>query len=510
MSSLSRTLIRNTVSGAAAYLVGLGVSLLLTPYILSRLGVEQYGIWVILSATITYFGLLDLGVGSAFIKHLTEAQTLGNSRRRNDIIATGWLFYALFSAAVLVVGWLVQPPLFRFLKLGENVAPVYWVVLAVFVVRTLCMVYRSLLFSLHQLELLNGIAVVAGLLNATATVALLAAGYGLTGLAAAGLATALFHVTAEVVMAYRRCPGLQLSLSRATRETFRQLFRYGVQVQASKGAELVHMNADKLLLGHFVGLGQVTFYELGSKVAGLTRSLPTVLLPAILPAAAELHAQRNPQLLRELYERGSKYLVVIAFPLAGFTVVSAQPMMTAWLGARQLTDAVLALQVLTVAYLFYLLTGMGMAVARGIGVVQYEMKALITAAVLNVCLSTVLAMTIGLRGVLCATAFSMIVGYSYFLTAFHRYMKISWPLFFRHVYAVPLAGIVAAAAAVLTLGYPLGLLQAQAEQGRLASFLVLAVNGVVFSVVYGSIVIRYRYIALGDWHVVRRAFAAPS
>ncbi|MBI3622338.1 MAG: polysaccharide biosynthesis protein [Nitrospirae bacterium] len=509
MSNLGRILIHNTLSGAAAYLVDLVVGLLLAPYLLATLGPELFGVWIVLVVTTSYFSLFDLGVSLGFIKHLAEAETLRRITRRNEIVATGWVFYAGFSLLVIGAGTALGGWVLQFLKVDPAFAPVYWGILSVFGIRNSCVVYRSVLFARQRLDVLNAIAIAAALLNAAATVAVLALGYGLSGLVVVSIGVALFHVASEIVMAYRCCDRLQLRPFNASLSTFRTLYHYGIRVQASRLADLVYLHVDKLLLSHFVGFGSVTFYELGAKVAGVTRTFPAVLLQGLLPAAAELEAQRNRERLLRLYLKSSRYLAALAFPVAAFSIVEADDVMRLWLGAGEHAGAALALRALTVAYLFHLLMEAAMAVARGIGVVQYEMRALLTAATLNLVLSALLIIRYGLTGVLIGTAVSMAVGYGLFMWSFHRYVALPFVRLIKEVYLVPLAGVAVASAVIAAAGL-FEVVGMSSAASRMNVLMVLGFHGMLFVLIYGAMVWKGGYIAMSDVHLLRRTVLSSS
>lgn len=510
MSNLGRTLIRNTLSGAVAQVVELAVNLLLAPYLLAMLGAELFGIWIVLALVTNYFSLFDLGVSAGFIKHLTEAETLKHVNQRNTIVATGWVFYAAFSMLILGIGVAAGSWLLQFLKVDPAFMPVYWGVLAVFGIRNSCVVYRSLLFARQRIDVLNAIAVAGALLRSVGTVAAVALGYGLVGLVTVSIGMALYHVTLEVFMAYRVYDGLRLRPLAASFSTFLTLFRYGIRVQTSRFADLVYLHVDKLLLSHFVGFGAVTFYELGGKVAGLTRTFPTILLQGLLPAAAELEAQQNRARLMRLYVKSSKYLAALTFPLAAFSILEAKQIIRVWLGAGDHGGATLALQVLTVAYLFHLLMEVALAVARGIGVVQYEMRALLVAAVLNLVLSLLLIMHYGLTGALIGTTASMIIGYALFMHVFHRYVAFSFGDLVKQVYLVPFAGVAVASAAVAAAGYSFGWFDPSLDAPRLIGLLILTLKGLLFVAVYSALVWKRGYIAISDMHLLRRTVLSSS
>ena len=510
MSRLGRILIRNTLSSAAAYVVGQTVNFLLTAYLWAKLGADLFGVWIVLVVTTNSFSLFDLGVSLGFIKHLTEADTLGRVKQRNTIVATGWVYYTVFSLLVVGLGVVLGNWVLRFLKVGPAFVQIYWGVLAVFAIRNCCVVFRSVLFARQRIDVLSAIDVAAALLNATGTVAALALGYGLFGLVTVSIAMAIFHVSAEIVLAFRCCDGLRLRPLTASWNTFRMLFSYGINVQASRLADLVYLHADKLLLSHFVGFVSVASYELGAKVAGLTRSFPTVLLQGLLPAAAELEAQRDRARLLRLYVKSSRYLVALAFPLAAFSILEAEPIMRVWLGAGNHLFAAMALRALTLAYLFHLLMEAALAMARGIGVVQYEMRALLVTAALNVALSLVLIVQFGLAGALIGTTASMIVGYALFMRLFHRYVEFSIVDLLKDVYLVPFVGVAAASGAVAAAGYTFGWLEPSVDASRIAALLPLLCKGVLFVSLYGALVWKRGYIAVSDVHLLRRTVLTSS
>jgi O-antigen/teichoic acid export membrane protein len=510
MSRLGRILIRNTLSGAAAYAVGQTVNFLLTAYLWAKLGADLFGVWIVLVVATNSFSLFDLGVSLGFIKHLTEADTLGRIKQRNTIVATGWAYYSVFSLLVVGLGVVLGGWVLNFLKVGSVFIPVYWGVLAVFAIRNCCVVYRSVLFARQRIDVLSAIDVAATLLNAAGTVMVLVLGYGLFGLVTVSIAMALFHVAAEILLAYRCCDGLHLRPFAASWAMFRKLFHYGINVQASRLADLVYLHVDKLLLSHFVGFVSVASYELGAKVAGLTRSFPTVLLQGLLPAAAELEAQRDRARLLRLYVKSSRYLVALAFPLAAFSILEAEPIMRVWLGAGDHTSAAMALRMLTLAYLFHLLMEAALAMARGIGVVQYEMRALLVTAAMNVALSLVLIVHYGLTGALIGTTASMIVGYALFMRLFHRYVSFSIADLVKEVYLVPFVGVAVAAAAVAAAGYSFGWLEPSIDASRIAALLPVLLKGLLFVSLYGAVVWKRGYIAVSDVILLRRTVLSSS
>ena len=98
-----RKIIRNTLYNSTARVLAIVIALILTPYIIHHIGGERYGIWAIIGMVTGYFGLLDLGVETAFVKYISEYHAKKEYQCINRVVNTGIIFYA-FLVLVLLVG----------------------------------------------------------------------------------------------------------------------------------------------------------------------------------------------------------------------------------------------------------------------------------------------------------------------------------------------------------------------------------------------------------------------
>src|SRR2546428_12823018 len=71
----SKKLVTNTFFNFLGRSWSFLIALLLTPYILAHLDVREFGTWVVLSIFISSYNLLDLGLGSSFVKYIAEYHT---------------------------------------------------------------------------------------------------------------------------------------------------------------------------------------------------------------------------------------------------------------------------------------------------------------------------------------------------------------------------------------------------------------------------------------------------
>lgn len=79
------------------------VNLLTIPLVLSFLSPTQYGIWLTLTAILSWFSLFDLGFGNGLRNHLTTAIAKGNSRDAKTYVSTTYAALTCIFGSVAIL-----------------------------------------------------------------------------------------------------------------------------------------------------------------------------------------------------------------------------------------------------------------------------------------------------------------------------------------------------------------------------------------------------------------------
>lgn len=101
--SIREKLARNTMFNGLGRVWEALVSLFLIAYIVSKLGVAQYGLWAIISAFTGYAALFDLGVGSAYAKYIAEHAARDEKKEISRVVSTGFFLYLMFGGVFLAI-----------------------------------------------------------------------------------------------------------------------------------------------------------------------------------------------------------------------------------------------------------------------------------------------------------------------------------------------------------------------------------------------------------------------
>jgi len=301
---------------------------------------------------------------------------------------------------------------------------------------------------------------------------------------------AVLVVAVNAVIARRLLPELVFSLKAVNRRMFQELLGFGVRIQIARLESVFTFQADKLIIGHFFAMGMVSMYQLGSSVVMKARELPLMLVSALLPAVSEMEAGHDTGRLRELYQRGTKYLALVVMPLMVFLFVNAGAVMFAWMGLGYTSSAVI-IRILCPCYLINVMTGVGSAVAVGSGRPGLLTRAALAQFCGNVILSVILVRIVGYTGVALATLVTLSLSSAWFMLMVNRSLGIRLVPFLRATAFPPLAVSLAVNFLILLFNHLTGI--SSFAFSRVVTAGIIVSEMAVMVVAYGGIMLAAGY-----------------
>jgi O-antigen/teichoic acid export membrane protein len=381
---------------AGFILLGRGWYLLIwfavTPYVLSKLGPERFGVWSLLFLLSGYLATLDLGLGASVIKFTAEHstgnqwetlhRTLGDISRLYLVLGILWII-AVFALHPLIIN--------RIGVSATHYEEVRFALLAsavIFALANLVSTGPGVLNGLQRMDLSNGIQVAASIPQLVVLIGGLARGYGLYAVVASTAVQWLAVAILSYLVIHRVAPEVGWPALRL-RGRQKGWLRFSAVLQVSTILVLTQLQVDKLLIALWIGLASVTEFELGFRVANGIQSLPVLALVPLLPAFAELHAGGKYEEARSLLRKGTLNLSGWAFGIAASIIPVAPFLVRAWVGPDHGEAEILAVWLLA-AYLLNLCTGVGSAAVRGAGRPGIEIAPMLVALVLHLVASRIL------------------------------------------------------------------------------------------------------------------------
>jgi O-antigen/teichoic acid export membrane protein len=492
-------LVRNVLSSVAGRGVSIAAWLAITPYILGRLGPERFGLWSLLSTFMATVLMLDLGLGSAVTKYVAEHADPRDVAAQRGAYATGALVAGGLAMCWGAAGWLGRDALLGFAHVGaawhHEASRAAGVMVLTAVLGLLALVPGAALTGLHRMDLVNGVAVIAALVQTAASVLLLARGAGLPGLALAMLLGSVTSLLASLALLRRLGPQLTLDLRAASRASVVRQLRFSAALQVIALGVLIQFQLPKFVFARLAQLATVGEYELAYRVAFAAWSLPSLVLAPLLPALSELTARGDWRQAWALYRRAGRYLLALALPIAALLASLGPALIASWLGSGH-ERAGIALTTIAAVLGVNVLTSAGSLFGRGIGRPWMEARYLLLSFVLQASLAATLVPLLGWTGGLWAMALSGILGTAQFLWVFHRALRQSLRDFFAGIVAAP---ALASLAGALVAWAVCGVVQAHtAGPERTRAALGVVAGGAGGAAVVALGLARARYISRAE------------
>jgi O-antigen/teichoic acid export membrane protein len=497
LGNFSRKFVANTFFNVFGRSWSFLITLLLTPYILSRLNVADFGAWVLLTILISSFNLLDLGLGFAFVRYIAAYYTYEDYENINKVIFSGLAFYGLLGVVGIAAGLLIERPLLEALRITAS-NNTYLLILLTCAVSNIGSMYLSVLKGMQRMDKQNSIEITMSVLNVIGTVCFLEMGFGIFGLALNALINALLGIVLSFTTVKRSIPKISLGWN-FERKLLQEMFGYGLKISVSRVGNLICFQADKLIVSRVLGLAAVSFYEVAARMAGFMRAVPLVFLSALIPATSELGARKDDETIERTYLMVSKYIAILTVAAAAFLVLDADSIVRLWLGPSFAQSAVL-IQVLAIGYGANILGGAASQIGAGVGRPEFDMHSTILLSIANPILSFLLVRRFGAPGAAAGTSIALISAAIYLLVAFHRnYLGTSVWGVFESIYIRPAFAALLTGSALVTVHHVIPGLVGLSEIRYLIP-IRLAMDFVIFLPVYLVLLVAVRQISTIDWN----------
>jgi glycosyltransferase involved in cell wall biosynthesis/O-antigen/teichoic acid export membrane protein len=328
--------VQSLTVGASAQVLpliaGYGLNLLATPYVVSQLGLHDFGVWAMTGAIAQYAALLDLGASRAVNRYVALFHARGNAD--GDRAVVGICVSAILGlCAVLGTFVALVPGVFeKILRTGDP-AFTRFLLLCSVAILTCGLVARVLAGASfgrgRQVPANVGLAVL-GITQVSGGVVALTVAPNLHGFAlgtVVGAAIGLCAVLCAIVIDEGR-----ITIGRPRMAMAREIIGFGVKSQALGAADVVLFQSGKLIAGIVIGPAAAGAYELGIRLVQGVQAFGSAASVAITTHLTRAYATGGLAAIRSQYARlttrNAAAAIFLPF-LLGTTAVSAVPL---WLG----------------------------------------------------------------------------------------------------------------------------------------------------------------------------------
>lgn len=407
-------MIQGIASNWAALAVNVAVSFFMAPFVVGKLGAQMYGVWAVTMQMTGYLYLLDFGVRESVVRYTSKYTARKQAGRLNRIITVAlWVYGAVAALTLAVTGvfvWLA-PDLFTYDPAFHAQARWTILIIGLTIAQTFVFnVFTGVMLGLQRWAVSNLINIGVALARAALIVTFLNLGYGIVALALIQFLAAIASGTVVWWLAtgYLRQAGAAANIVRMPWRRFRALawrvFGYGFFVFLSNVGQKIIVASDAIIIAVFLPLSSVTSYAIAGTLITSLQSLLGSTSFVFAPEASRLDAIGDRQRLGDVIVSGSKFVLVLALPVAITYMILGSTFISLWMGPEFSKSSGEVLTVLAGAVIVSAPSYVIGMVLYGISRHNIAAYLIMGEAAANLILSVVLVQRMGILGVALGTA----------------------------------------------------------------------------------------------------------
>lgn len=489
-------MVRNIFSNWMGLIVTGVISFALTPILIHALGDFYFGMWVLTTSILDYYGLLDLGIRTTLHRFVGRLKGMNERQALDETIGTT---LAITCAIGLLAVCLTVPlayllPKFFVVEGSARILLQRLALLLGFSVAILfpARVLGAYLCGLQRFDLYNFGVISTAIARAILIVTVLYFGLGVLAVAVVSLGIAVLTLLLNWRLVRFADPAASLDPRRTNWARVRELASFSFYTFLNTMGDYLRFYTDSAVIGRMLSIALVTPFSVVGRLMSYFKEVIMGFTGPQMPRMSELEGQGRGVELRQLFLRSTKGAAVFSLFIGSILLVDGREFLRIWLGDRFVGTYGL-LVVLTVGYIPALAQWPSRNLVYAIGRHRPLGWWTLVEGAANLVLSVYWARKYGLLGVALGTTVPMLV-VGLFVQPWYALRLIRIPIrqYAREALIRPVLGSgLFLAVCSVTVGW-----QAQARAG---SFLLsLAWQGALLALLFYSIVLTRaeRQIAL--------------
>jgi O-antigen/teichoic acid export membrane protein len=422
----------------AAIIFNIIAGFIYTPWMVSQIGKSDYGLYVLVTAFLTYF-VMDFGLGQTIARFITNYKVKDEVDKISQLLGLTTRFYLvinIFILLTLIFIYFFINDIFLELTAAEIVKfkVVYIIVGGFSLISFPFLPLDGILIAYERFVVLKLCDVISKVAIIILMVAALLLGYKLYALVAVNAFVGIAIIILKLIYLKKTLP-FRINFKFKSRPLLKELFKFSFWISIIGIAQRLLINIAPLILGIVSGTSAIAIFSIGVIIEGYTWTFAHALNGLFLAKVSQLNIKENNQKeVTDLMIRvGRIQLIIMGLLLIGL-IVLGQDFIVLWMG-ESFRESYYVVVLLIVPGFITLTQEIAYTYLFVINELKYRAILFITAAIGSVGLSFLLAPFLGALGcaigIFTATMLCHVIGMNYI---YWKKLNLEIPRFFKECY----------------------------------------------------------------------------
>ncbi len=344
----------NSFYSLIEYIAQPALMVISAPFLVGRLGLDRYGIWMLVSSFTGTVGIFQIGLGDATIKYVSAYRgrndTPGVSRTISGTLALSGLLGALPALVLFLASPFLVHHVFR-IDPGNHQEAIRAIQIGGLIlwIQGIFQVFSNALKAYEEYGPPAKISVLVKSATIVGAVCLVFLGHGVVAILLVTVGVTLAGTYMQAAAA-RRVLQVSSFWPRLDRQAWREVLGFGVYSWIQGAASVAFSQADRLLIAMMLGTGSLTYYTLCVQVAQQIHGLAAAAFSFLFPHISANHEAGNKRGVRNAFRLAVLLNVGLSLALTAPLVLLGRRILTMWMGAEFAAHSYPVLIILAVGF----------------------------------------------------------------------------------------------------------------------------------------------------------------
>lgn len=430
-----------------------GIGLVLTPFMIAKLGDSEYGLYTLIGALIGYISVLDLGLTNTIVRYVAKYRALDDRKAEENFLATTMLLYAVISVIIVGVGLVLYANLeyvFEALKPEElEKSRVMFAVLIFNLAITLpggafsavCSGYEQFVFP----RTLN---IVKYVVRSAMVVALLYMGGDAVSIVYLDTAVNLLVIGLNGYFVLKKL-GVRFKLHSFQIPLVKEIFSYSIWIFVFALVGQFQWRAGQVILGKTSGTTAIAIYGVGIMLGTYYGAFSTAISGVFLPRATKMTVlEASREELTDMMVRIGRYSLVVLLMILGGFLLYGQQFVRLWVTDTYKDSWLIAL-IIMISYTLPLVQSFANSILEARRLFAFKALTYITLIVIGTAVGAWMIQYYGVIGLIVGSTSGWILSQVVMNFYYHKVVGLNIPGFFIRMQY----GLLPSFFVILALGY---------------------------------------------------------
>lgn len=318
------------------YIWSIIFSIIITPIIVFKLGIKEYGIYLFIITAMSLFGVIDIGIGSAVTKYMSfyvgkkdNDSIIRLTHLGNLIFLITGLIGFFISMVVTFIGTSFLPASF---VAYESYSSLFVFAGGIFFFSVVISSYNSVFYALQRFDISSKIGIFFVTFSSLSMLFVVEMGWSIRGVFISQLIVSILYAVVIYYKAKKLLPIATFKFKWHRKEFF-ECYKFGFVSSINNIASIALASFDKIIIPFFVGPSNLTYYSIPGNVATKIPGITSTLSISLLPTIAQLSGSDEIYKMKIFYIRMFRIIIIIAGSLTVTVVSFSYEILKYWLNS---------------------------------------------------------------------------------------------------------------------------------------------------------------------------------